>query len=163
VQAKPVGESRTILTEIVFPTDTNYHGTIFGGRVMEYVDKVATIAGMRHARRPVVTASNDSLDFLAPVRVGEAIILEAFVTWTHKTSMEIFVKIQSENLYTGEKKLTATCFTTFVALDDDGRPTPVPPVIPETEEERKLFAGAQARYEARRKRRAQRNGAGEQA
>lgn len=154
MQAKPVSESRTILTEIVFPTDTNYHGTIFGGRVMEYIDKVATIAGMRHSRRPVVTASNDSLDFLAPVKLGEAIILEAFVSWTHKTSMEIFVKIQSENLYTGEKKLTATCFTTFVALDDEGKPVPVPPVIPETAEEIKLFEGAPARYERRKQRKA---------
>jgi len=140
------------MTEIVFPPDTNYHGTIFGGKVMEYIDRVATIAGMRHSRRPVVTVANDSLDFLAPVRLGEAIILEAFVTWTHRTSMEIYVKVQAENLYTGEKRLTAECFTTFVALDDDGKPTPVPQVFPETEEEQALFAGGPERYERRKRR-----------
>jgi len=156
LQAKPVSESRTVMTEIVFPPDTNYHGTVFGGKVMEYIDKAATIAGMRHSRRPVVTASNDSLDFLAPVKLGEAIVLEAFVTWTHRSSMEIFVKVMSENLYTGEKKLTATCFTTFVALDESGKPTPVPGVIPQTEEEKRLYEGAEARYLARKERRAKR-------
>jgi acyl-CoA hydrolase len=154
LNAKPMSESRTVMTEIVFPPDTNYHGTIFGGRVMEYVDKVATVASMRHSRRPVVTASSDSLDFLAPVKVGEALILEAVVSWTHKTSMEIYVKIQSENLYTGEKKMTAASFLTFVALDEEGKPTEVPAVIPETEEEKKLFESAPARYEARKQRKA---------
>jgi acyl-CoA hydrolase len=155
MEAKPMKESYTVLNEIVFPADTNYHHTIFGGRVMYYIDKVATIASMRHSRRPVVTASTDSIDFLAPVRLGEAIILEAFVCWTHHTSMEIFVKIHSENLLTGEKKLTATCFTTFIALDEAGRPVPVPPVIPETEEEIRLFNGGQGRYVARKARKRQ--------
>lgn len=101
---------------------------------------------------PVVTASSDSLDFLEPVKSGEALRLEAFVTWTHKTSMEVFVKIESENLMTGDVKLTATSYLTFVALGPDGKPTPVPPVIPETEEEKRHYDTASHRYELRRQR-----------
>ncbi|MGG1550723.1 MULTISPECIES: acyl-CoA thioesterase [Paenibacillus] len=150
MDAKPARLSRTVLTEIILPADTNYHNTVFGGRVMQYMDKVATIASMRHSRKAVVTASSDSLDFFAPVKLGEAIQLEAFVTWTHRSSMEVFVKIESENLLTGERKRTATAFLTFVALDEHGQPTPVPGIIPETEEEKKLFETAEARFTARK-------------
>lgn len=104
MEGKPVRISRTIMTQIVFPSDTNSYGTMFGGKVMEYIDKIAAIASMRHARKPVVTASSDSLDFLAPIRLGEAIELEAFVTWTHRSSMEVYVKVKSENLLTGEQR-----------------------------------------------------------
>lgn len=157
MEAKPVSQSRSMMTDIIFPSDTNYHGTMFGGVVMRYIDKIATIASMRHSRRGVVTASSDSLDFLAPVKVGEAIMLEAFVTWTHRSSMEVFVRVESENLLTGERKTTATSFLTFVALDEDGKPTPVPPVIPETDEEKRLHESAPERYEARIKRKNARN------
>ncbi|GAA4878609.1 acyl-CoA thioesterase [Paenibacillus vulneris] len=156
-EAKPARMSRTTMTDIIFPSDTNYHGTMFGGIVMRYIDKIATIASMRHSRRGVVTASSDSLDFLAPVKVGEAIMLEAYVSWTHRSSMEVFVKVESENLFTGERKTTATSFLTFVALDDQGKPTPVPAVIPETDEERRLFDSAEERYQARKKRKAERD------
>jgi acyl-CoA hydrolase len=152
MEPKPARLSRTILTDLILPPDTNNLGTMFGGRVMAYVDKVGSVAAMRHSRRPVVTASSDSLDFLEPIKVGEAIQVEAFVTWTHNTSMEVYVKVESENLLTGEVKLTATSFLTFVALGADGRPTPVPPVIPETEEERWLYETAPARYESRKQR-----------
>jgi acyl-CoA hydrolase len=156
LEGKPARLSRTVMTDLVLPPDTNNHGTIFGGRIMAYVDKIASIACMRHARKPVVTASSDSLDFLAPVRVGEAIQLEAFVTWTHKTSMEAFVKVESENLMTGERKLTSTAYLTFVALGSDGRPALVPPVIPETEEEKWHYETAPLRYELRKKRKMER-------
>jgi acyl-CoA hydrolase len=157
VEAKPARLSRTVLTEIILPADTNYHHTVFGGRVMQYIDKVATIASMRHSRKGVVTASSDSLDFFAPVKLGEAIQLEAFVTWTHRSSMEVFVKVESENLLTGEKKTTATSYLTFVALDENGQPTSVPAIIPESDEEKRLFETAEARYEARKLRKAERN------
>jgi acyl-CoA hydrolase len=153
MQGKKTSESRTILTDIVLPPDTNYHGTIFGGNVMAYMDKVATIAAMRHCRRVVVTASSDSLDFLSPIRTGEAICVEGYVTWTHNTSMEIYVKVQAENLLTGEKRLTSRAYLTFVALDENNKPVEVPPVIPETDEERWNFRTAQERYEARKRRR----------
>ncbi|HBI03977.1 MAG TPA: acyl-CoA thioesterase [Paenibacillaceae bacterium] len=153
MQGKKTSESRTILTDIVLPPDTNYHGTIFGGNVMAYMDKVATIAAMRHCRRVVVTASSDSLDFLSPIKTGEAICVEGYVTWAHNTSMEIYVKVQAENLLTGEKRLTSRAYLTFVALDEDNKPVEVPPVLPETEEERWNYQTAQERYESRKRRR----------
>lgn len=154
---KTTSESRTVMTDLVLPPDTNTHGTIFGGQVMSYIDKIASIVAMRHCRKPVVTASFDSMDFLAPVKQGEAISLVSFVTWTRRTSMEIFVKIQSENLMTGEKKLTGTSYLTFVALDADGKPSEVPPIIPETEEEMMHYKTAQERYESRKKRKEQKH------
>ena len=127
--SKPTSESRSTMMQLVFPSDTNYHGTMFGGKVMEYMDKIAAITSMRHARGPVVTASTDSLDFVAPIRVGEVIDVEAFVTWTHRSSMEIYVKVETENLYTGERKTAVTAFFSFVALDENGKPKPVAAVI----------------------------------
>ncbi|NEU29246.1 acyl-CoA thioesterase [bacterium LRH843] len=153
MEGKKASESRTIFTNLVLPPDTNNHGTIFGGNVMAYIDKVASISAMRHARKAIVTASSDSLDFIAPIRIGEAICLEGFVTFTKNTSMEIFVKVEAEDLLTGEKRLTATSYLTFVALDENGKPTPVPPVIPETEEEKYHFETAKERDEQRKKRR----------
>jgi len=155
-EARPVSRSRSVMTELVFPTDTNHHGTMFGGTLMKYIDKISAISAMRHCGKAVVTASTDSLDFLAPIRMGEAVELEAFVTWTHRSSMEVYVVVRAENLFTGERRVTCTAFSTFVALDDAGKPTPVPPVAPENEAERKLHDSAPDRYEQRRKRRTER-------
>lgn len=151
--AKYVHESRTIKESLVLPPDTNHHGTMFGGEVMAYIDDVATITATKHARRPVVTASTDSVDFLHPIKAGSSVRLESFVTWTHKTSMEIFVRIVSEDLLTGEKIVCATSFLTFVALDETGKPVSVPPVMPETPEEIALHESAPRRAAARRERR----------
>jgi acyl-CoA hydrolase len=151
--AKPASASYTIKAAIVLPPDTNHHGTIFGGKLMAYIDDVATIAATRHARLPVVTASTDSVDFLQPVKKGDAVCLSAFVTWANKTSMEIFVRVVTEDLLSGERKVCATSFLTFVALDEDGRPAEVPGVIPETAEERKLYDTARLRKDARKIRR----------
>ncbi len=153
MNAKPVRESRAIKAAIVLPPDTNHHGTMFGGKVMAYIDDIATISATRHARMPVVTASTDSVDFLHPVRNGESVCLESFVTWTNKTSIEIFVKVVAENLLTGERNVCTTAFLTFVAVDEEGTPQLVPPVIPETELECFLHEGAPARADMRRKRR----------
>lgn len=140
------------------PPDTNPHGTLFGGKLMAYFDDVASIAAIRHARKNVVTASTDSFDFLAPVKAGNSICVEAYVTWTHKTSMEIFAKAVTEDLITGERQVCATAFLTFVAIDEDGRPSPVPAVYPETEQEKLLHEGAPKRAEERRERRKQSKG-----
>lgn len=153
---KPISASRSVLTEMLFPGDTNYHGTMFGGTLMQYIDKIATIAAMRHCHMPVVTVSQDSLDFLSPIRVGEAFELEACVTWTHRSSMEIYCVVRAEDLFTGERRLTVTAFSTFVALGEDGKSAPVPGVYPETEEERLLHESARTRYEQRQLRRSQR-------
>jgi len=148
----PTHQSRTTRTSLVMPLDTNNHGTIFGGKVLSYIDEVAAIAAMRHCQQSVVTASIDSVDFLNPVKEGYAIHIEAFVTWTGRTSMEIFVRAESENLLTGERQLTTTSFLTFVAVDKDGKPVPVPPVIPETEWEKQLYQSAEDRQRSRRDR-----------
>lgn len=148
--SRPASYSRTLMTQLIFPLDTNHHDTMFGGKLMEYMDKVAAIAAMRHARMQVVTASTDSLDFLAPIQIGEVIEVEAFVTWTNRSSMEIYVSVQSENLYSGDRKTTVTAFFTFVALDQHGKPAPVPAVVPETEEEIQLHATAPDRHKLRK-------------
>jgi acyl-CoA hydrolase len=153
VDARPMGQSRTIMTELVFPSNTNHHGTMFGGTLMLYIDKIAAIAATRHCHRPVVTASTDSLDFLSPIRIGEAVELEAFVTWTRRSSMEVYCVVRAENLFTGERRVTVTAFSTFVAVDENNRPIPVPGVYPENDDERKLHESAPERYEHRMKRR----------
>ncbi len=146
-------DSKTWMTDLVLPPDTNHHDTIFGGKVMAYVDKIACIAATRHCRKAVVTASMDNFDFHASIKTGEAINLKAYVTFTHKTSMEVYVQVEGENLLTGERRVTARAFLTFVALDEQGKPTLVPKLVPETEEEKQEYKLAQERYEERMKRR----------
>lgn len=153
VESRFCRESLAVKTSLVSPPDTNIHGTMFGGKLMAYIDDVAAIAAMRHSRRAVVTASNDSIDFLHPVHQGNAVCLEAFVTYAGNTSMEVFVKVVSENLLTGERNVCAISFLTFVALDENGNPTPVPKIIPETEEEKQLYETAKERLEIRKRRR----------
>jgi len=153
MNAKKVSESFATKSAIISPPDTNNLGTIFGGKVMAYIDDIAGLSAMRHARMVVVTASTDSVDFLFPIKSGQAISLESFVTWTHNTSMEVFVKVIGEELTTGERIVCATAFLTFVALDNDGKPHPVPLVIPETDLEKKLFETAPERAEHRKYRR----------
>lgn len=120
---------------------------------MSYIDDIAAISATRHARSAVVTASTDSVDFLNPIKEGSSVCLESFVTWTHHTSMEVFVKVIAENLLTGDRVLCTTSFLTFVALDKDGKPTLVPKVIPQSEEEIMLHESAPKRLEVRRERR----------
>lgn len=152
---KSSAESRITKTSNVFPNDLNNNNTLFGGKLMSYIDDVASLSAVRHARTYVVTASTDSVDFLLPIRQEDSVCLESVVSWTGRTSMEIFVKVIAEDLFTGERKIAATAFTTFVALDKDGNPTPVPPVVPESEEEKYLFSGGAERAEARKRQRVQ--------
>lgn len=144
--------SRATKISHVFPSDVNNHGTLFGGKLMSYIDDVASISAMRHARSLVVTASTDSVDFLTPISTEESVCLESFVTWTGKSSMEVFVKVMAENLLTGERKMAATAFLTFVAVNQEGRPITVSQVVPETEEEKYLYRTAEKRVEERKKR-----------
>lgn len=153
MKAKPVVESKAVKSAVILPPDTNNLGTMFGGKVMSYIDDIAALSAIRHARMTVVTASADSVDFLHPIKSDQAICLESFVTWTHNTSMEVFVKIVGEDLLTGERTVCATSFLTFVALDSQEKPHPVPPVIPETEFEKKLFDTAPERSVLRMERR----------
>jgi acyl-CoA hydrolase len=152
-------ESRVEMAEHVLPNDTNPHGTIFGGRVMALVDLAATIAASRHSRRAVVTASIDELHFLAPIKLGHIVLLEAQVNEAFSTSMEIGVTVSSENPVTGERRMTTTAYATFVALDDLGKPTAVPPLTPETDEEQARQVAARQRKQDRMARRQQARGA----
>ncbi|MDP9728579.1 acyl-CoA thioesterase [Alicyclobacillus sp. TC] len=147
--AKKCSESRCVKISRVFPTDLNDHNTLFGGKLMAYIDDVASISAARHARAEVVTASTDSVDFLCPISQKDSVCLTSYVTWTGTSSMEIFVKVVAEDLKTGERRIAATAFQTFVALDEEGKPVPVPKVIPETEEEKLLYETAPQRAEAR--------------
>jgi acyl-CoA hydrolase len=149
---KKMKETLTIKTSHVSPPDTNHYGNLFGGKLMYDIDDVASIAAAKFARRPVVTASTDSVDFFQPIRIGDAVTLEAIVTWSGRTSMEVFVKVISENLLSGEKSLAAFSFLTFVALDESGNPTPVPKAVPESEEERWLHETAKSRAAHRKAR-----------
>ncbi|MBT2729784.1 acyl-CoA thioesterase [Bacillus sp. ISL-75] len=152
MEAKYCKESRVIRTSRVFPNDVNNHHTLFGGKLMSDVDQVASISAARHSRRECVTASTDSVDFLYPVRTTDSVCFESYVTWTGTSSMEIFVKIIAEDLKSGERTIAATALLTFVALDQHKRPTHVPQVIPETEEEKKLHETAPERARMRKDR-----------
>jgi len=146
-------ESRCYKTSRVFPTDVNNHNTLFGGKLMAYIDDIASISASKHCRRSVVTASTDSVDFLYPIRPTDSVCLESFVTYTGKSSMEVFVKVMTEDLKTAERRIAATSFLTFVALDENKRPVAVPQVVPESEEEKRLNETAEDRAEFRRIRR----------
>jgi len=149
VKPKPVSASSAEFTHLVLPPDTNALGTIFGGRIMEWVDIAGSIVASRHCRQVVVTASMDALHFLAPVKLGDIVILKAAVNFTHRTSLEIGVRIESENPLTGERRHTSSAYLTFVALDAAGKPTAAPEVLPQTEDEKRRFEDAKTRYEYR--------------
>src|SRR6202166_3100996 len=134
---RPVSASRTEMTEIVLPQDSNLLGNILGGRVMHMIDIAGAIAAHRHCRRQVVTASVDHLDFLNPVRVGDLIVLEAQVNRAFHTSVEVGVEVFAEDSVAGVVRKSTQAFLTFVALDELGKPVPVPPLIAETSEERR--------------------------
>ncbi|KAB7664874.1 acyl-CoA thioesterase [Bacillus sp. B1-b2] len=146
-------ESLVVKTSRIFPIDTNNHNSLFGGKLMSYIDDVASISASRHSRSDVVTASTDSVDFLMPIRPTDSVCLESYVTHTGNSSMEVFVKVIAENLKTGERNLAATSFLTFVSLDDDGKPRRVPKVIPQSEEEQMLYNTAEQRVKIRKDRR----------
>lgn len=141
------------MTEMVLPNDANAYGNVLGGKVMHLIDMAAAISAFRHCRQPVVTVSVDSLRFLHPVKMGHIVVLEACVTRAFRTSMELEVEVHSENPLTGERKKTSTAFLTFAAIDRDGNPTPVEPIVPETEEEKRSYEEAQVRRERRLSRR----------
>ena len=149
LKGKHPKDSTVVMTEIVLPSDTNALGTIFGGKVMAWIDIAGAIAAGRHARKVVVTASIDALHFKKPVKLGHVVHIRASVNYAGRTSMEVGVRVDSENPVTGETFNTAQAYTTFVALDDNGKPAPVPPVLPETPEEKRRFEQAKKRRDSR--------------
>lgn len=150
---RPCSRSHVEMTEMVLPPDTNYHGTVFGGRVLQWIDIAGAIAAQRHGQRKVVTASIDDMHFVIPIKLGDIVILRASVNYVHRTSMEVGVRVEREHPTTGERTHAARAYLTYVGLDDDGQPTPLVPVIPETEEEKRRFKNAITRREFRLARR----------
>jgi acyl-CoA hydrolase len=144
---RPVSASKVEMTEIVFPNDANPLGNCMGGRVMAWIDICAAVCAGRHARTPVVTASADQIDFLNPVPVGAVVVMLASVNFTGRTSMEVGVKVWLEERQSGARKHVASAYLTFVSLDPATKaPRAVPPVLPESVEEKRRFeAGKQRR------------------
>jgi acyl-CoA hydrolase len=147
MDAKPVSESHAEMIQFVHPGDANPLGIAFGGTVVAWMDSAAAVSAIRHARKPVVTASIDSLSFLHPIQVGEFVVIKATVCYTGTTSMEVGVSIESENPLTGERKHTTSGYLTFVALGNDGKPTEIPKVILETDEDKIRYEEAKKRKE----------------
>ena len=146
---RPVSASRTEMVEVVLPQDANVLGNALGGRVMHLVDMVGAIAALRHCRAAVVTASVDHIDFRNPIQVGELIILKSSVNRAFHTSVEVGVKVFSENPLTVKRQHTTSAYLTFVALDEKRQPKAVPAVLCETKEDRRRYREALARRKTR--------------
>jgi acyl-CoA hydrolase len=145
LDGRPVRESLSEYSEFALPNDANTFGNLLGGKVMHLVDLAGALAAIRHARSPVVTASIDSMNFLHPIHIGELIVLRSSVNRAFRTSMEVGVRVEVENLATGKTRHTSSAYLTFVAIDKSGKPVLVPAVIPETAEERRRYAEAENR------------------
>src|SRR3990172_9123294 len=146
---KPVSASRSEMVEVVLPNHANPLGNILGGRVMHLIDIAAAIACHRHCNSYAATASVDHVDFRTPIKVGHLIVLKSSVNRTWRTSMEVGVKVFAENILTGERQHTSSAYVTFVGVDRDGHPQPVPPVIPETEDDWRRYREADERRKLR--------------
>jgi len=153
LKPKNPNESKAEMTVRMFPSDANPNGNVFGGEILKQIDLIAGLVAQRHARMNTVTASIDRVNFLKPVFVGNAIILSAKINYVHRSSMEIEVKVESEDLMNGNITLTNTAFVTAVALGPDGKTREVPPLLLETETEKKRFAEGEKRMNQRLKER----------
>jgi len=150
LEARRVRDSQSEMSEFVLPNDANVLGALLGGRLMHWIDLAGALAAHRHARTYVVTASVDHIDFLVPVHVGSLVILRSSVNRVFRTSMEVGVKVWVEKLSQDEREHVASAHLTFVAVDGKGGRIVVPPVIPETDEERQRYDDAGRRRELRR-------------
>lgn len=143
-------QSQSYVSELMMPQHVNNLGHIFGGVLLSQVDRAAAVAAMRHAGRPAVTVAIDRVDFKEPIYAGELLICKARVNYVGRTSMEVGVYVEAENLLSGSRRHTNTCYLTFVAIDQNGKPVPVRPLRLETEEDRRRFREAERRREVRR-------------
>jgi uncharacterized protein (TIGR00369 family) len=153
---KRVKDSQVTLHHFMLPQHANPLGNVHGGVMMRLVDEAAGLCAMRHAQHPAVTIAIDSMTFYSPVRVGELVTLNASLNWVGHTSMEVGVRVVAENPLTGERTHTNSAYLVFVALDDDSQPVKVPPLILETDEERRRWIEAEARQQRRLEQRAKR-------
>lgn len=148
-ESKKVSSSEVIMTQLVLPIHTNSLDTVFGGTVMSWIDVAAAIAAQRHSNSEVVTASIDQLNFVAPIKKGWVVNLRASVNYVSKTSMEVGVRVEAENPKTSEYFHTASAYLTFVAVDINGKPTPVPGLIIDSEIDKRRFFAAEMRRKQR--------------
>ncbi|HSM56530.1 MAG TPA: acyl-CoA thioesterase [Candidatus Sulfomarinibacteraceae bacterium] len=155
MEEKRVRDSRVTLTQLMGPGDANPLGNVHGGIIMQICDEAGGMAAMKHARRPAVTVVVDSMAFHSPVQVGDLVTVSAEVTWVGRTSMETRVVVNAEDVLSGEVTHTNTAYFVYVALDEEGKPTPVPPLICETEEEKERYERAAARQKYRLEQRRQ--------
>lgn len=149
MQGRAPSESEAVMAELMMPQHANLMGNVFGGVILALVDRVAAVCAIRHARRQCVTVSVDKVDFREPIHVGELVTAFARLNFAGRTSMEVGVKIVAENVLTGEKRHTNSCYVTYVALDDNGRPAEVPPIVPVTADEKRRYDRAARRRAAR--------------
>jgi uncharacterized protein (TIGR00369 family) len=149
MEGKRVRESSILMAQVMNPQDANPAGNVHGGFIMKLIDTAAGAAAIKHSRSNCVSASVDRLDFHNPVYIGDLVTLRASVTYTGKSSMEVGVRVESQNLMTGQTRHTVSAYMTLVALDKSGHPTPVPPLILETPDEQRRNREAQARRDAR--------------
>lgn len=156
-RAKPVDASKTILSMQMLPVDANPMGNVHGGTILKLVDTAAAVAALRHSRTNVVSASIDRMDFYHPVYVGNLLILKASVNYSGRSSMEVGVRIEAENLKTGKITHTGSSYVTYVALDEKGKPTHVPQAIPETPDEKRRWREGKERREQRLRERGKRS------
>lgn len=150
LKPRPVRESQSEMNELVLPNDANPLGSLLGGRLMHWIDLAGALAAHRHSRQYLVTASVDHLDFLTPGRVGDLVVLRSSVNRVFHTSMEVGVKVWVENFREDTHQHVSSAYLTFVAIDEQGRRVPVPPVIPETDDEKRRYEDAGRRREGRR-------------
>jgi len=146
---RPPRDSEVTLNQLMLLGDANSHGNIHGGVIMKMVDEAGAICAMRHAKRPCVTVAIDSMRFHSPVHVGELLRCQACVTWTGRTSIEVMVSVEAEQITTGRITHTNSAYLVYVALDEKGRPTPVPPVNVQSEPERTAWQRAEERRRQR--------------
>ena len=142
-------ESVTDVADLMFPPDANMHGTVFGGKVLQMVDKAASVCAMRHAGKPCVTVAMERVEFLIPIRVGTFLIAKARVNYTGRSSMEIGVEVYAEDMPGGTRQHTNSCLVTMVAVDGDGRPSSIPGLLLETPDEKERWQAAEKRRLAR--------------
>ena len=152
MKKKTVKNTHVIMHELILPNDTNLLGNVLGGRVMHLMDMCAAMSAYKHARTAVVTASVDRLDFLAPAKMGEIMILKSSVNYTGKSSMEVGVRIESENPKTGDIYHTSSAYLTFVSLNENGKPKRVDYINPENDNEIRRFNEGKIRHEERKER-----------
>jgi acyl-CoA hydrolase len=147
---KTPGQSAVVTRYLIMPDQANPYGTAFGGAIVAWIDMVASMAAQKHCGKEVVTAAIDSLNFREPIYVGDHVVLKASVNYVSRTSMEVGVQVTREDPYSSKQVVATTAHLTFVALDKNKKPTPVPRIVPETADEKRRYENAEIRVQSRK-------------